>query len=273
MTDTQISLTDLLATLSDDGSRLEMPLPPSWLQGRTAFGGLTTALLLEATRRAVPDLPPLRSVLVNFTAPVGGSPRFASTILRRGRNITTISTDALDGDNVLARATFTFGAEIPDSATSDLPPPPACAPEDAPDVIREGGPFPVPNFIRQFDLRFLDGAPPFSGARKGMLRAWVRHKAESAHQGLPPFMCVADVLPPAALVTRNRPYVNSSVTWICNILRPEVETRDGWYHVETTMSADQHGYSSQVMRIWDTEGRLVSDGMQSVVLFPMAKRG
>lgn len=272
MTETPISLTDILATLRPDGKGMDAPLPETWLQGRTAFGGLTAALLLAATQRAVPDLPPLRSVLVNFTAPVGGAPQFASTVLRRGRNITTVSTDAMDGDKVLARATFTFGADIPESPERDLAPPPASAPEDAPEAFAPGGPFRPPRFIRNFDLRFLDGAPPFSGARKGQLRGWVRHRADTARTGMAPFLCLADVLPPAAMVTRRAPCMNSSVTWICNILRPEVDTRDGWYHVETDLSADGRGYSSQVMRIWDSEGRLVSDGMQSVILFPVAKR-
>ena len=99
---TDISLTDILASMQEDGSGLTTPLPSSWLQGRTAFGGLTSALLLEATLRACPDLPPLRSMLVNFTAPVGGTPQFISEVLRQGRNITTVSTDARDGDKILA---------------------------------------------------------------------------------------------------------------------------------------------------------------------------
>ncbi|NRB36814.1 MAG: thioesterase family protein [Rhodobacteraceae bacterium] len=269
---TQISLTQILDQMAPDGARLMEPLPQSWLQGRTAFGGLTSALLLEATRRAHPGLPPLRSVLVNFTAPVGGAPSFATQVLRQGRNITTITCDALDGDKVLARATFTFGGDIPDSPTHDLPPPNHVAPDAAPDAFGRNSPFRPPAFLENFELRFLDGAPPFSGAKRGMLRGWTRHRAEDARRGIVPFLCLADVLPPAGMIKRTGPVVNSSVTWICNILRPEVETEDGWYHVEMDLSAEHQGYSSQVMRIWDREGRLVSDGMQSVVIFPLPPR-
>ena len=45
-------------------------LPPDWLQCRTAYGGLSAALCLEATHRGIENLPPLRSAQYCF---VGGT--------------------------------------------------------------------------------------------------------------------------------------------------------------------------------------------------------
>lgn len=59
----------------------------------------------------------------------------------------------------------------------------------------------------------------------------------------------------------------SSMTWIFNVLKDAPETKDGWWHVETNLTAAQGGYASQVMRIWNTEGELVVEGVQSVAIF------
>jgi len=52
-------------------------LPDSWLQGRTAYGGLTAALALAAAQQSGSEgLPPLRSAQVSFIAPVSASDWF-----------------------------------------------------------------------------------------------------------------------------------------------------------------------------------------------------
>ena len=57
----------IMAGIKADGPALTAPLPENWMQGRTTYGGLTAALLLEAARRGHADLPPLRSAMINFT--------------------------------------------------------------------------------------------------------------------------------------------------------------------------------------------------------------
>jgi hypothetical protein len=78
---------------------------------------------------------------------------------------------------------------------------------------------------------------------------------------------IADVLPPAVFPMCRKPGPNSSVTWICNLLSGTPGTRDGWWMLETDLTAARDGFSSQVMRGWNTDGELVIDGMQSVVIF------
>jgi acyl-CoA thioesterase len=262
-----IGLSDIISSLTDDGQNLRSPLPASWLQGRTAFGGLSSALVLSSALQQHRDagLPPLRSALVNFTAPVNGSPQFTSQILRQGRNITTITSDARQDDKVLCRATFTFGNPIANGTSTDKTAPSAPSPEDlpaAPKLMTAG-----PSFLQNFDIRPIAGSAPFSGAEHGYLRAWVRHRNTADQTGVVPLLCLADVLPPAAMTMLKTPAMNSSVTWLFNLLDAHAVTQEGWYMVETELTAASEGYSSQVMRIWTTQGKLVSDGMQSVVLF------
>ena len=96
-----VSLTDLAPTFLDFAG---LPIP-DWMQGRTAYGGVTSGLLLGAVQRLFPDLPPVRSALVNFTAPVGENPLLTARILRQGRNVTTVEARAeVDGQTTATAA-------------------------------------------------------------------------------------------------------------------------------------------------------------------------
>jgi hypothetical protein len=64
--------------------RHRITLPADWLQGRTAYGGLSAALCLQATVRSHADLPPLRSAQFCFIGPATGELDIAAAVLRQG---------------------------------------------------------------------------------------------------------------------------------------------------------------------------------------------
>jgi len=189
----------------------------------------------------------LRSATVNFVGPVSENPYYKSTLLRQGRNVTMIEVKGFIGDQVIISVTFSFGARRESAVSEDLSAPEAKSPN--------------------FDTRLIEGARPLSGAEKGYIRTWTRHEAVNSREGIASLLCLADVLPPAALPMFKTIGPVSSMTWIVNFLTDEPKTQEGWWHVETDLTAGRDGYSSQVMRIWNSEGQLVVDGMQSVALF------
>ena len=256
------SLSDLFAQARAGA----VDIPDGWKQGRTGYGGLSAAILLERARAAVPGLPPLRSALVNFTGPVSGTPELSATVLRQGRNVTTVEAKARVEGGVVCAATFSFGASRDSRVSLDCPAPDAAAPEDCAPFAPPGAERFVPAFFARFDTRRIAGAPLVSGASEGYVRAWSRHVDAEARTGESALLCLADVLPPAAMPMMAAPAPISSMSWICNILRPP-ETDDGWYMVESDLSAAGDGYTSQVMHIWNTRGQLVVEGMQSIVVF------
>lgn len=105
------------------------------------------------------------------------------------------------------------------------------------------------------------------GSDRGYLRCWTRHKDPGSRQGLVSLLCMADILPPAVFPLFQRMGPLGTMTWMCNFMDPAPQTKDGWWQVETTASAAADGYSSQVMRVWNSDGDLVCDGMQSVLIF------
>ena len=76
-----------------------------------------------------------------------------------------------------------------------------------------------------------------------------------------------DTLPPGAMRAMRRRGAISSINWSFNVLEPEPTTRDGWWLGETRSEHADHGYSSERLSMWNTDGRMVISGLQSVAVF------
>lgn len=254
-------LSDLLKSAASGQARV----PDSWRQGRTAYGGLTAALMLQAARARAPDTP-LRSALINFTGPVTGDPALSAAPLRAGRNVTTVEAKAALEGACVGAGVFSFGQSRESSVVQDAPAPDAGTPDSYPDFMPPDYARFAPAFFSNFDVRLIEGDRPVSGSDRGYVRAWARHRDEAARAGELGLLCLADVLPPAAMPMLKSPGPVSSMSWLVNLLCAP-ETENGWFMVESELTAAREGYSSQAMRIWNTDGRMIADGMQSIVVF------
>ena len=242
-------------------------IPEGWRQGRTAYGGLTAGLSLAAAKKQFPDLPPFRSATVNFIGPVTGDPVFTSRKLRAGRNVTSVETQGTVDGAPVSSCSFIFAAKRPSALTIDCPapdaPPPAACEPFTPPAAKDF----VPGFFNRFDTRLIAGARPVSGANEGYIRTWSRHHDEASRSGIESLLTIGDVLPPAAMPLFRQFGPVSSVNWMFTVLTDEPITEDGWWHIETKLTAAMGGYSSQVMRIWNMQGQLVAEAMQCVAIF------
>lgn len=266
MTNEQAGWSHILASMTLDGTGHRVDIPAHWKQGRTAYGGLTAALMLAAAQKQIEDLPPLRSALINFVGPVKDSPLLTAELQRKGRNVTSVSAAAHIGDQAVGRAEFLFGAARTSDINIDFPAPEAIAPDAARAFTPEAARAMVPQFFHNFDTRLIAGARPMMGD-EGYIRTWSRHRDPAARSGVAALLCLADVLPPAAMPLLRKFAPVSSMGWIFNLLQDDPQTEDGWWHVESKLTAARGGYSSQVMRIWNTDGELVVEGMQSIAIF------
>lgn len=266
--DYSVSFADICEGLKANGEAWRASVPQSWRQGRTCYGGLTAGLAYAAATRTFTDLPPLRSVIVNFTGPVGEAPEFTAGILRKGRNMTTVNVDVMSGDALGARIIFSFGAGRDSTISKTLNRAPNPKPLDTyePFTPKQAEPY-VPNFFLHFDTRLIDGHRPMSGADDGYIFTASRHKDDASRAGMAGLLAIADVLPPAALPMAKTMGPVSSVNWIINILSNDISTEDGWWQIENSLNDAGRGYSSQSMKLWDADGRPIIDAMQSVTVF------
>lgn len=235
-------------------------VPESWLQGRTAYGGLSSALALHAAQTSDADLPPLRSAQIAFVGPLSGEIVIRAQRLRRGRNATFVQADVEGEAGLGLRATFVFMAPVAsaldhaEGAAPDFPPP-------GPGAATTFG-LPEVRFTQNFEMY----DQPHGLAPAEWLR-WVRLRERGGLDPAVELLAVADALPPAALKLVGGFAPLSSMTWLVNLLTPVPETADGWWLLHARTDHARAGGSSQRMAIWDAGGRPVAEHMQSVAIF------
>lgn len=253
------ALADILSSAAPVEGGFRVTIPANWLQGRTAYGGLSTALALHAAQTSDVDLPPLRSALIAFIGPLSGEVTVTATRLRRGRNAAFVEASIVSEAGLGYRATFVFMADVASKIAYDATVPSARpAPEPGTELYVGKPEYFTSNF--EF-LDQKDGLGPTEWLRWGRLREPAGIDSEVA------LMAIADALPPAALKLLGGPAPVSSLTWIVNILTPRPETRDGWWLLNASTKRAVGGYSSQRMTICNADGVPVIDAMQGVAVF------
>ena len=241
----------------------QVQLSPWWMQGRTAFGGITAALALAATRQALPDLPRLRSMQVAFLRPLSDVVDFQVTLIRAGRTASFVQVDCLSGDALGARVTMVFGADRPSQIIHDFTPQPDIPdPDSLPELIRRSS---APNFFANFDARVISGDPLASGSDRPELIIWSRLRAPDGVTPEIALICNADSLPPAAMTAFAERAPVSTITWSLDFAHmPE---RTDWLWCRTTSKQAADGYSVQDMELRDRKGHLIAGAQQLVALF------
>ncbi len=253
------SLPKLLAQVQRTDTGFTTEVPPNWLQGRTAYGGLSAALALAAAKQIEPDLPPLRSAQVAFVGPLAGAVTVTATKLRRGRNAAFIQADIVSEAGLGLRTTFVFMAPLESVVDHDATAPARQAPPPADAELYTG---PPEFFTGNFNFLDLKGE---AGPTE-----WLRWGRLIDRDGLDPeveMMVMGDALPPAAFRLFERMTPLSSLTWIVNMLTPRATTRDGWWLLQAATERARGGYSSQQMAMWNADGVRAAEGMQGVAIF------
>lgn len=258
-----MSLPDVLKTATPFEDGFRTAVPEDWHQGRTAYGGFSSALALAVAVRLGGELPPLRSAQISFIGPLAGAVEVRAQLLRRGRNATWIAAEISGENGVGFAATFVFMSPVESALHLDDRPAPAglIRPEEARDFAMKHS----PAFLRyHFEARF---ALPRSGEKRPELCWWVRARERDGLDPMIGLMLIADALPPGVLPLLHPGVPVSTMMWQCNLLTPAPATRDGWWLLRSTGDYAENGCSSQRMAIWNTDGEPVLAGMQSVAIF------
>jgi acyl-CoA thioesterase len=122
-----------------------------------------------------------------------------------------------------------------------------------------------PSFIQNnFEIRFGQTKDTDHGAT---IRRWARLTEDHELDPVSKLVLMGDVMPPGAMRIMQRMGPISSVNWSFNVLDPETRSQGGWYLAENASQHADHGYSSERLRMWDSEGRQIIDGLQCVAVF------
>ncbi len=260
-----ISLLSIIANMTVRDGVYQVNIPESWMQGRTTYGGLSAALCLQVTQTAYADLPPLRSAMISFIGPVGNIVNIKPTVLRKGKSVTYINVEMFNTQNQLATlCQFCFGATR-ESELNHLfvDAPQVNSPESYEDFLNFNH---APAFTKNFDVKLISGDRPISASEKHEFYLWCRHKY-AVDNNMVTLLSIADMPPPAAMPMMKTVAPISSMTWMINFITSIPETENGWWLLNSQVEHVQQGYSSQNMRLWNSQGELMAIGRQSVAIF------
>jgi hypothetical protein len=255
----------LLAAMARDGDTWTVSVEDTWLQGRSVFGGLQGAMALRVMRPHVREGLPLRVFQMNFVAPIPpGEVRLSSRLLRAGKNTAQVESRILQDGNTAAIAVAVFGASRP-SRVRVMPERPAIdasAAFDMPHVPRV-----LPNFAQHFDVKWLRGGLPFTGASipEASIELGMPGEETTTAEHI---VAIADMPPPVALNYLDARAPGSSMTWSLEMLTESVaHLPPRGLRLDCTLVAARDGYTSQSVTMWGPGGEPIALSRQSMVVF------
>ncbi|MEM1379113.1 MAG: thioesterase family protein [Pseudomonadota bacterium] len=261
-----MTFTDLLAGTDTGSSATTVyEIPETWMQGRTAYGGLTAALCAEEARRRFDGLPPLRTAQVAFVGPATEQLVAEATLIRQGKSTAFVEVTLRGEKGIATRGMFVYGAPRPSEVRFlDLAAPSVAKPADL-EVLPSAPPLPA--FLRNFDLAVAAGNIPYTGSDEAVVTWWGRHHDPAARSTAIGLLALGDLLPPAASPRMSTFAPVSSVNWHVDFLSDDLSSQDGWFLMDSRAESAGDGWSAQQMAMWSHDGRPVMAGRQSIVVF------
>lgn len=232
-----------------------------WLQGRTMYGGASTFLAYSAARKAMPSLPPLRGAQIGFIAPVSADMDIAVSVLREGKSVSQIQTDLFCDGALAHRGLWLFGSARPSNGAFSAP---GVTDGNTVATADELVSPPEMQFVQNLEIR---RAEPAGNPRPSVIRRWVRLRNRDGIDPIGELMLIGDALPPGSLRLMERRGPMSSINWSLTLLGDAPATHDGWWLLETASNHLADGFSSETLRMWNTDGVEVMRGLQSVAVF------
>lgn len=238
--------------------------PEHWRQGRTAYGGFSSAMALQiALNHLSQQRPPLKAAQIAFIGPVTEQVSFQVDTLRQGKSATQVAVDARVDDAIVLRAGFTFASPRESSIHHHYVECPQVEPPEHYSSFPKK--LPVPNFFKNFDIRLVSQSMFFSGGETPELLAWVRLDGLSKISAEVALLLIGDCLPPASTVCFKSLAPISSMNWTVDFTQPAEHSE--WYLVRSFSLVAAGGYSYQSMQVWNKQGELVLSGTQTVAIF------
>ncbi len=252
------------ATMGPD-NLVSAHISPGWMQGRTAYGGISAAIALHAARMAHPTDKPLRSAQISFVGPVGGDCTVHTRLVRDSKSSQFVTADVTGAAGLGTHALFTFS----NPRTSHLDHNHLCMPDvPAPEKLEPIPEHPMrPVFTQHFDMRPSTGPNLIMGQDSADLLTWVRFCEEPVCDPAVALLALGDALPPAALKLMRVFGPVSSMNWTLQMLCDAPATDDGWWLLRSTTHYARQGFSAQDMTIWNRTGQPIAIGGQGVALY------
>ncbi|KAF7764532.1 hypothetical protein PCIT_b0557 [Pseudoalteromonas citrea] len=249
----------------------EFSFPQNWCQGRTAFGGLSAAIMLQNMKHQLADERRLLSMSINFVGPLFADQAFVleTQILRSGKNATQMLCTIKQDTQVCLIAQACFAKEraskvnVPVTHRHNLQPANSARVLPYQEHV-------MPAFFQHVDLNLQIGDMPFSGSSNSSLGGWMRFK-ETPLDPLNELhlLALADAWPPTLLQMANGPSPASSMSWYIEFVQDINLDSDAWFGLDAQTHHAANGYGLEDAKIYAPDGHLLAISRQTVAIFDM----
>lgn len=264
---------DLISLTKDyidrDDNKPTLRIPNDWAQGRTAYGGITGALVYTAIQQKVTPDRLLRSFSCNFVGPISTDTPFdiEVDVLRQGKNVTQVVGKAIQDGRVSVMVQACFGVarcskiRVENLDRHDMPRPTKA--NFLPQIPKI-----TPKFLRHVDLAKQAGGLPFTGSKQSKIDGWMRFSKAPKEISDAHLIALIDGWPPTTLQMLKWPAPASTMSWNIEFIHPHqrFDPLDWFaYQVRTRQASD--GYANTEANIWDAQGKLIAISRQTVAVF------
>lgn len=239
-----------------------------WLQGRSQFGGLQAAMMVDAMQALLSQPAPLRTLQVTFLAPVpAGETAVRAQVLRAGKSTTHCEARIQVGEAIAALAIGVFGLARESKINLNDSVWPVDVPASDPRKQIPYVPGVTPVFVQHYRQRWARGGYPFTAAKEPRTQIWLQQTAAPV-QGLLEVVALADAMPSPALSMLRQPAMASSMTWMLDLLQTDFSNPgDGDWLMDTQVTHGAEGYVQQTALLWDPQRRPAALARQAVTVF------
>lgn len=249
-----------------------LKIDASWSQGRTTFGGLSAALLLEQIEQQAGTDTTLRSLSINFCGALHTETDFnlSTSVLRQGKSITHYQGLASQNDELVTMVNACYARSRPSAIIVE--PQAAIARE-----VAAGQKMPyiknvTPEFTQHIDFIYSDGGLPFSGSKHNHLHGWMRFNADLGQLSNAHLIALIDAWPPTLLQKLRAPVPCATVTWSVQFITPlsalpNPIRADQWLRYDAQIEQASDGYGHTEARIYSEDGTLLALSRQVVTVY------
>jgi acyl-CoA thioesterase len=245
----------------------ETLIPDTWAQGRTTFGGLTAAILCDATRRDTDPARPLRNFEIGFVRPLEALKPFEVQVetLANGKTVTIKSARIIQAGKVKATARADYVLPLESNIVIDTFIVPQLK-EKKMSVHLKGDH--LPSFFQHFDNYVATEGIPFCGQEVPELGGWMKFKDAPQKITDAHLICVIDSWPPAAAPHYEGFKPLSTLSWSVHFANPthNVSPAEHLGYL-SKVNFGENGLSSSQAEVWGPDGQLLARSFQTDIIY------
>ena len=250
----------------------ELNVNTTWGQGRTLFGGMSSALALEKISQQIDSERPLRSLAINFTGQALADTSLAIEIqpLSNGKSISQINAQVLQNERIVTQVCACFGTVRESNITVDSPKIelPTLGEHQRLSYIKGL----TPEFVQHFEFEYCKGQFPFTRSPLNELAGWVRFKEGGNTLTDSHLVALIDAWPPTVLQKLKGFAPCATVSWNIEIVQPpsllkEPLLTDDWLYYDAEIKQAHHGYAHTEAKIYNSDGTLLALSRQLIAVY------